>query len=176
VTPLSWVLDDGGRAAAGRRGNAGDCVARAVAIASGLPYLEVYEALRRECRRERRGAGRSSPRWGIHRRTYERYVVGALGATWTPTMGIGTGCTHHLRHGEVPARGRLVVVLARHLAAVINGVVRDTHDPGHGGTRCVYGWYDLSEFFRRRMSDPHRILQTTVATRASRPNPKRRFS
>ena len=41
---LPFARDDGGRAAAGFKGSAGDCVARSVAIASGRPYAEVYGA------------------------------------------------------------------------------------------------------------------------------------
>jgi len=35
-----FVRDDGGRAAAGREGDAGDCVTRAIAIATGIPYRD----------------------------------------------------------------------------------------------------------------------------------------
>ena len=42
---MKFIRDDGGRAAAGYKGEAGDCVTRAVAIASGRPYREVYAAL-----------------------------------------------------------------------------------------------------------------------------------
>jgi hypothetical protein len=42
---LPFVFDDGGRAASGFRGQADDCVVRAVAIASALPYAEVYQAI-----------------------------------------------------------------------------------------------------------------------------------
>ena len=41
----AWAYDDGGRAAAGFKGEAGDCVTRAIAIATGRPYREVYDAL-----------------------------------------------------------------------------------------------------------------------------------
>ena len=41
----TFVYNDGGRKLAGRKGDTGDCVTRAVAIASGLPYLEVYNVL-----------------------------------------------------------------------------------------------------------------------------------
>ena len=53
---------------------------------------------------------------------------------------IGRGCTVHLRAEELPT-GRLVVSLSKHVTAVVNGVIRDTHDPSHGGTRCVYGYF-----------------------------------
>lgn len=34
----TWIFDDGGREQSGRKGFTGDCVARAISIASGLPY------------------------------------------------------------------------------------------------------------------------------------------
>ena len=42
---IDFIYNDGGRAEAGFKGKTGDCVARAVAIASGLPYKEVLESL-----------------------------------------------------------------------------------------------------------------------------------
>ena len=42
---IEFIEDDGGRAKAGYRGEAGDCVSRALAIATGRPYLEAYAAL-----------------------------------------------------------------------------------------------------------------------------------
>jgi hypothetical protein len=41
-----FVENDGGRAAAGYREPVGDCVARAITIATGKPYTEVFEALK----------------------------------------------------------------------------------------------------------------------------------
>ena len=138
---IGFVEDDGGRAAAGYRGIAGDCVARAITIATGLAYGEVYDAMNAlsDGERPRRGRRRSSARTGVHRRTYEHFLL-ARGWRWTPTMGIGTGCRVHLRADESPS-GRLIVALSRHLVAVVDGVVHDTHDPSRGGSRCVYGYY-----------------------------------
>jgi hypothetical protein len=42
---MKHVYNDGGRKAAGFKGDAGDCVTRAIAIASGRPYAEVYKRL-----------------------------------------------------------------------------------------------------------------------------------
>jgi hypothetical protein len=76
----------------------------------------------------------------------------SLGFEWTPTMTIGSGCRVHLTDGELPD-GRLVVKVSKHSTAVINGVIRDTHDPqreevwhwSDGRTtvsrRCVYGYW-----------------------------------
>ena len=42
---LEYHYNDGGRAAAGFRGKTGDCLVRAVAIATGLPYRDVYHTV-----------------------------------------------------------------------------------------------------------------------------------
>jgi hypothetical protein len=147
------VYDDGGRAAAGYKGTAGDCVCRAIAIATERPYQEVYETLRsglreyagsrrdRTAKRIARGRGRrgTTPRNGISPKVYGPYLK-ALGWQWTPTMRIGSGCKVHLRANELPP-GRLIVQVSRHLAAVIDGVIHDTHDCSRSGTRCVYGYW-----------------------------------
>jgi hypothetical protein len=137
-TALPWTYDDGGRAAAGFRGAAGDCVARSVAIASGQRYADVYRALARL--NAAQGRGRSA-RNGVDtsRKEFRAYMA-SLGFEWIPTMGIGRGCRVHLAAGELPT-GRLVVAVSRHCTAVVGGVIRDTHDPARGGTRCVYGYW-----------------------------------
>lgn len=160
-----FVYHDGGRKAAGFRGTTGDCVTRAIAIASGVPYREVYDELfRRAKARKTEGeipesvlrelppdrarrikaarTRRNSPRNGVGREVYEPYLL-ELGFAFEATMGIGTGCRVHLRADELPS-GRLVCRLSRHLVAVVDGVVFDTYDPRRGGTRCVYGFYAAS--------------------------------
>ena len=141
---MEFIFHDGGRAAAGYRGSAGDCVTRAIAIATGKPYQEVYDALNRLAETERRSKRRrrqSSSRTGVYRATYQRYLK-ALGWQWTPTMTIGSGCQIHLRASELP-QGALLVKVSRHLTAVIDGVIHDTHDCSRGGTRCVYGYFSM---------------------------------
>jgi hypothetical protein len=59
-------------------------------------------------------------------------------------MKIGSGCNVHLRADELPS-GRLVCLVSRHAVAVIDGVIRDTHDATRGGSRCVYGYYRLAQ-------------------------------
>jgi hypothetical protein len=148
---MRFTYDDGGRAAAGFKGSAGDCVCRAIAIATGKPYAEVYDALHagiqnfaatsrcRAAKRASRGGGRkgTTPRNGVSRKVYEPYLA-SLGWRWVPTMSIGSGCKVHLRDGELPA-GNLIVRLSKHVCAVIDGVIRDTYEDSRDGTRCVYG-------------------------------------
>lgn len=142
---MKMIYDDGGRKAAGFRGSAKDCVVRAVAIATCQPYQDVFQAMREINEtthvRTRKHARNDNPNRGVWARhtAFKRYML-ALGWTWTPTMGIGTGCTVHLKDGELPM-GRLIVSVSRHLCAVIDGVLHDTHDCTRGGTRCVYGYW-----------------------------------
>jgi hypothetical protein len=144
-----FEFHDGGRGAAGFKGGAGDCVVRSIAIAASLPYIQVYEDLREANERYaqerdnklsrhlvRRG---SSPRNGNHRNVFHEYIL-KQGFEWVPTMKVGTGCQVHLRPDELPS-GTLIVKVSKHLTTVIDGVIRDTHNPSRGGSRCVYGYY-----------------------------------
>jgi hypothetical protein len=145
MTTPTWTYHDGGRAAAGYRGTANDCVTRAISIATGLPYQQIYDALdeagQNERQSKRRKSGRSSARTGIYKPTTRRFLTN-LGWSWTPTMQIGQGCKTHLRREELPA-GRIIVQVSKHVVAMIDGMIYDTHDPSRNGTRCVYGYYSV---------------------------------
>lgn len=67
---MRWTYNDGGRKTAGYKGDAGDCAARACAIATGAPYQEVYDRINKLAEGERKGKrmrGRSSARTGVHK-------------------------------------------------------------------------------------------------------------
>lgn len=147
MSEITWEYDDGGRAAAGFRGDTRDCVTRAIAIATGKPYREVYDLVNATGRTERpiytgKRWKTSTARTGVGKQT-TRDIMRRLGWKWTPTMGIGTGCTVHLRNDDLPP-GRIVVSVTGHIAAVIDGVLRDTYDCSRDGTRCVYGYWSQS--------------------------------
>ena len=130
------IITDGGRAKAGFKGEANDCVARSIAIITGRDYREVYKEL---AELESHVTGVKSARNGISKKVYKKYLADQ-GFDWTPTMQIGQGTKVHLRSDELPA-GRLLVSVTRHMTAVIDGVIHDTHDPSRGGTRAVYGYW-----------------------------------
>ena len=141
-----FVYDDGGRAAAGFKGEANDCCVRAAAIITRIPYREVYDEINRLAQkheRPRKGRKRSNSRTGVFTRTARRFLE-AQGLVWTPTMQIGSGCRVHLRADELPG-GRLVVNVSRHFVAVIDGVIHDNHDCSRDGTRCVYGYWHVPD-------------------------------
>jgi len=140
---VKFIENDGGRKDAGFKGNTGDCVIRAIAIANGMNYQTVYDEMFRRNRiyMESKGkaAGKASPRNGSFKNIYGAYIA-ELGWDWTPTMFIGKGCKVHLCAEELPA-GTVIVRLSRHIATVIDGVLHDTHDSSRDGTRCVYGYW-----------------------------------
>ena len=142
-----FVYNDGGRKAAGYKGDAGDCVTRAVAIASGLKYQEVYDRLAEGNANQRRTKGQTknanarTARDGIDttRKWFKDYMI-ELGFKWTPTMTIGSGCKVHLTPDELPG-GVIVCNVSKHQVAVIDGVIHDNHDCSREGKRCVYGYW-----------------------------------
>ena len=159
---MEWVFDDGGRAAAGFKGKTGDCVCRAIAIATEMPYKEVYDLINEFAKTERTGKrkrGKSSARNGVYIPTI-RKIMANLGWEWVPTMKVGQGCKVHLSEDELPS-GRLVCQVAKHMTAVIDGVIHDTYDPNDRGVRiefrngheydilpndrCVYGYFRKKE-------------------------------
>jgi hypothetical protein len=144
IRRMPWAYDDGGRAAAGFPYQTGDCVVRAIAIASARPYQEVHSELD-ELAGTFSGSRFAGPSagTGLPREIFRLYLAQA-GWTWHPVMGIGTGCTMHLRAGEVPT-GRIIARVSRHLTAIIDGVIRDTFDPSRDGTRCIYGYFTKNE-------------------------------
>ena len=139
---MEWVYDDGGRSGYYRAESVGDCVCRAVAIATGKDYKEVYDDINELAKSERTGKrkrGTSSARDGVYKDTIRKLMAG-YGWEWVPTMQVGQGCRVHMRAEELPS-GPLVVSLSKHCTAVVDGVCHDTYDPSRGGGRCVYGYF-----------------------------------
>lgn len=141
---IKYVMNDGGRADSGYKGQVGDCVLRSIVIASGKNYKEVRKELMDRARSKR--CKSVSVFRGVAKKVYHDYIIN-LGFEWTPTMTIGSGCKVHLKEDELPS-GNLIVRLSKHLTAVIDGVVNDIYDPnykvdfdGNPQARCVYGYY-----------------------------------
>ncbi len=139
---MDFVYNDGGRSEAGFKGATGDCVTRAIALVTGKPYIEVYNALNELAQDERIGKRKkkkSNARTGVYKRTSKKYLS-SLGWKFKALMLIGTGCKAHLKKDELP-NGTIIAVVSRHFTVVKDGVIYDTHNPSRGGTRCVYGYY-----------------------------------
>jgi hypothetical protein len=143
TTFVRWVYDDGGRAAAGFNGrSSGDCACRAIAIATGKPYRQVHDQLNALCALYDDNALRFLYGWQHKRRPsadtgipdrIARLYLGTLQWRWIATNNA------RLHRCDLPA-GRIIVVVSKHLVALVDNVVHDTgeHWRGH---RPVHGYY-----------------------------------
>jgi hypothetical protein len=139
---MNFTYDDGGRSAAGFKGKTDDCVCRALAIATGKPYQEIYDFIK-ECG--------GNPRVGGIKTPLLKKICEKLGARYFATAKVGQPSTVKLIETHLPA-GRVVVNLRKHVAAVIDGTLRDAYDCQntswidetgvlHEGKRTVYGYW-----------------------------------
>lgn len=127
---MAYKYNDGGRAAAGFKGNAGDCVVRALAIALNLDYKELYKKLAKANGKLGRA---KSARNGVAKEIYEK-VLRQYGYRWcqAPKFDGRKARTTDMRAGVVICRQ------ANHLVTVIDGVAHDIFDSTQ---RMVYGYY-----------------------------------
>ncbi len=140
---MKWVYDDGGRSKYYQNQKANDCVCRALSISLEKDYKEIYNLINTyadEYRKTENKEDISHARTGVSKElTYK--ILTDLGYKWIPKMFFGKGCTVHLRDGELPKKGNLIVSVSKHLTCVKDGVIYDTYDPSRKGKRCVYGYY-----------------------------------
>ena len=129
---MKWIYNDGGRSLYFDAKNVGDCAIRAIAIATGKDYKDVYNQLKSY------NHGKSC-RNGTPKNVDKKYLLD-LGWKWHPCMSIGSGCKVHLNEDDLPY-GTLIVSVSKHLVCVKDHVIYDTYDCSRGGTRCVYGYW-----------------------------------
>jgi hypothetical protein len=127
---MNWVKTDGGRAEAGFKGNTGDCAVRAMAVALGLDYQACYQEL---ALAHKEKTGKKTCRQGIYKETLDK-VLAKHGWTWHPAPKFDG---RKARHHDMP-QGVVIARMARHYAAVIDGVVHDSWDSTH---KMIYGFW-----------------------------------
>ena len=152
---IAYQYDDGGRREAGRKGLVGDCVVRAIAIATGTAYDAVYKEVARlnmEC-----GLGTRSARNGVPERvTRAACIAFGLVKITLPPGPRPTYTEAHERYGDC------VVGITGHLCAIVDGALRDVFDGRKRGRReckalCV--WLPRSVFFP---NDPRKAMSVWV--------------
>ena len=131
---LGYAHDDGGRADAGFKGSAGDCVVRAVAIAGALTYREVYDAMSATMKVNGYTAtgnaysikpnGGKRQRGQMNAKAVQMSVVIQMGFRKIP-FEKGPRPTFTEAHREY---GNCVVNTSRHTCALVDGALRDTFD------------------------------------------------
>lgn len=116
---MDFIWNDGGRAACGFVGLTGDCVTRAIAIATGAVYRDVYEKLGK--------VSEKSPRRGVRTDIASDYLTERH---WHRCEGLGREF-----NVELLPKGIVIVHLAmpndrsQHFCTVIDRVVHDTWNP-----------------------------------------------
>jgi hypothetical protein len=126
---MKYQYNDGGRKAAGFKGTAGDCGARAMAIALGLDYSAVYK----ELAQANADNGRAkSARNGVMKDVYTE-VLKRYGFVW---MKAPQFAGRKARCSDLT--GVVIAKQARHFVAVIDGVANDAWDSTE---RMVYGYW-----------------------------------
>jgi hypothetical protein len=126
-----YKYSDGGRLEAGYKGKAGDCVTRAISIATGRPYKDIYKLLSAQNKID---FGVSSARNGIYKITYER-LLKEMGYSWHKAP-VFVG--RKAKTTDMPKDKIVIVRMAHHIVAVVNGVAHDTYDSTH---KMVYGYW-----------------------------------
>ena len=154
---MEFVYNDGGRSKYFKANNVGDCVTRAIAIATGLDYKEIYDKLNKMAKREsvknHRGHKRSESRNGVFKETWKRYLD-ELGWVHVSTCAIGSRADKlKFVDGALPSKGTFIVQLSKHLTVLKDGVINDTYDCSKksyfdeygdlvtNDERCVYGYW-----------------------------------
>lgn len=140
---MRWLYNDGGRSKY-FKGATNDCVCRAISIATGKDYKEVYDLINKCAKeyRKKKPDDNSHARYGVSKElTYK--ILTDLGYKWVPKMYFGKGCTTHLRDGELPKKGTLIVSVSKHLTCIKDNIIYDIFDPrrDEGNGRCCYGYY-----------------------------------
>ena len=125
---MSYTHHDGGRSQY-YKGTAGDCAARAMAIALQLDYKQCYKQL---AAAHALRTGKRTAREGIHKKTLSN-VLAAHGWIWHAAPQFDG---RKARASDIP--GRAVVSMAKHFAAVIDGEVFDIFDSSN---KMVYGYW-----------------------------------
>lgn len=155
---MEFNYNDGGRSKYFKATNVGDCVTRAIAIATGKDYKEVYNRLnemaQKESTRHHRGGKRSQSRNGVFKETWKRYLK-EIGWVHHKTCELGSRAEKiKFVDGALPTEGRVIVQLSRHLTCLVDGVINDTYDCSKkdyydwetqelvtNTERCVYGYW-----------------------------------
>lgn len=142
---MEFIFNDGGRFKY-FKGKTGDCVTRAIAIATGKDYKEIYDTINTLAKSERTGKKKrriSNARTGVFKTT-ERKLLTSLGWSYKPLVKVGDSKRYHLTDNDIDElgfySGTYIIQIKRHLTVIKNGVVYDTFDASEFEP-MIYGYY-----------------------------------
>ena len=154
---IDYTHDDGGRQQAGFKGKTGDCLIRAPAIASGIPYREVYDPTKPQFRvagyravPDPSKAGKKSRRGQPTKARCQEMVLERFGFRKVALAGPRPTYSEAFRQfGTCVARTR------KHWVALKDGALRDTFDSrtytwNVSGPDMDGGWNDFETTCERK--------------------------
>lgn len=128
-----YIYNDGGRAEAGYKGDAGDCGVRATCIATGQSYRKTYNEINRAAKNV---DSSSRSRTGISTYLLNKYLK-CFGFEMTKSP-FNTRVSNSLFK-----TGTFIIHTSHHYIACINGVFYDTHDGTKQGRANVLDYWEL---------------------------------
>lgn len=127
---------DGGRLAAGFKGDSGDCGLRSICNALDLDYSTT--------RKEFMALKGGSVFKGVYKSEMDRFLA-EKGWSWKVTCSPQIKSRTKLNADDLPATGTYILRLSKHFTCLRDGIILDTHNPDRDGSRMVYGyWYSTS--------------------------------
>jgi hypothetical protein len=133
---MDWIYNDGGRSKYYKRVAQGDCVIRAIAIATNQDYLQVQKDIKKIIRKEK-SQYKSNIDVGLFRHTYDKYFK-EIGWNWYFTA--NTMRVNDFEHIE----GTFILSLPNHFVACQNGILFDTFDSSKNNP-MVYGFFSKKD-------------------------------
>lgn len=128
-----FVETDGGRKASTRSRQTNDCTVRAITVATGLSYDEVYDILADLGRKCSKG-------WGIPK----QFDIRGYRLQWQAFQAVkGERRMNPVRFCREYPKGRYIGRTAKHVFAVIDGTVYDLYK--ERDDRCIYGCWSVKE-------------------------------
>lgn len=136
----NFIINDGGRADAGFKGRTRDCVVRAVAISTGGNYRTIYREV--NAMGLRIDGVKSCARTGVPLNTVNEFMKQA-GFEYVVLPQTSKDRTNLANY--IAPSGNVVLDLAGHTVASIDGVLHDTFDTRTSkyGRRIVRGYFRL---------------------------------
>lgn len=127
-----WLASDAGRSASKRPKQKNDCTVRALATVMGLPYDEAYDILAEAGRKCSRGF--AFPKWINAQPWAKKHSFPAVK---------GQRRMNPATFAQQFPRGRFICQVAKHVFAVVDGVLIDLHE--NAPDRCIYAAWEIGQ-------------------------------
>lgn len=135
ILTYPFVKCDGGRVQSKRPRQTNDCTVRALAIATGADYDVAYDTLKE--------AGRKCSRGFHFRKWAAKHSFNGFAFEWMPFPAVkGQRRMNPATFCKQFAEGRYIVKTAKHVFAIIDGVVHDSWE--QRADRCIYGCWKVT--------------------------------